>query len=81
MSRFLLIHLELVERTILYSVPFGFRSSPVPDDFEFRQTYLKKDNRHCQVTFTATVFDLKYSTSSFRYPCLVTTYSLSLSLP
>ena len=34
--------------TILYSVPFGFRSSPVPDDFEFRQTYLKKDNRHCQ---------------------------------
>ena len=24
---------------------------------------------------------LKYSTSSFRYPCLVTTYSLSLILP
>jgi hypothetical protein len=26
-------------------------------------------------------FHLNYSTSSFRYPCLVTTYSLSPSLP
>ena len=41
----------------------------------------KKRNRLYNPDVTSGGFKLNYSTSSFRYPCLVTTYSLSMSLP
>ena len=80
--------LSAFESPIVYG-PFGFAATECSlatalsryFSREFHETSNRRFTLHSSQASDVGAFHLNHSTSSFRYPCLVTTYSLSPSLP